>query len=266
MLGPWRRDGALEAIFASPAYGPKLAPGHTISRASRTATNCGGALLTHTKAVPRRKQPCYGGCAQQHASQGAHACARRPADTRDASRAPERTRALDRVDAGRPGGTSARRRGRSDATPIGTTGVAAAATRHESQASTPTPGDVLRDTRRFTRSDLAAFSKLTGDANAIHAEATPPFDAPIVHGLLLASLFPAIFARAWPGAVYRSQNLKFRRAVPADALVEAAIRVEGVRATPRGALVACATSLTLAEDGDVCVDGPAAVWLPDGVR
>ena len=55
----------------------------------------------------------------------------------------------------------------------------------------PAVGDVLRERRRFAREDVEAFARLTGDANAIHRVATPPFDAPVVHGLLLAAVFPA---------------------------------------------------------------------------
>ena len=66
---------------------------------------------------------------------------------------------------------------------------------------------VLRETRRYEAEDLSRFAALTGDHNAIHAVATPPFEAPIVHGMLLASAFPALFAKHHPGAVYRDQTL-----------------------------------------------------------
>ena len=62
------------------------------------------------------------------------------------------------------------------------------------------PGDVMKATRVFTREDLDAWARLTGDANAIHARPVPPFEAPIVPGLLLAATFPAVFARHHRGA------------------------------------------------------------------
>ena len=40
------------------------------------------------------------------------------------------------------------------------------------------------------------------------------FKGPIVPGMLCASLFPTIIARHFPGAVYLTQNLQFRRPAP----------------------------------------------------
>ena len=91
------------------------------------------------------------------------------------------------------------------------------------------PGDVMKATRVFTREDLDAWARLTGDANAIHARPVPPFEAPVVPGLLLAATFPAVFARHHPGAVYRTQSLRFDKAVPVGAEVLSEIAVVKVR-------------------------------------
>ena len=105
------------------------------------------------------------------------------------------------------------------------------------------PGDVMKATRVFTREDLDAWARLTGDANAIHARPVPPFEAPIVPGLLLAATFPAVFARHHPGAVYRTQSLRFDKAVPVGAEVLSEIAVGAVRETRAGAFATCATTL-----------------------
>merc|ERR1712147_255817 len=76
-------------------------------------------------------------------------------------------------------------------------------------AKRPTVGAALTTSRRFDADDVAAFARLTGDDNAIHREPSDHFAAPIVHGMLLASLFPALFAGEWPGSVYRAQTLDF---------------------------------------------------------
>jgi acyl dehydratase len=49
------------------------------------------------------------------------------------------------------------------------------------------------------------------------------FASPVVPGILLASLFPAIIGSKCPGAVYLSQTLKFR----APALVRCLLRFTG---------------------------------------
>ena len=127
------------------------------------------------------------------------------------------------------------------------------------------PGDVMKATRVFTREDLDAWARLTGDANAIHARPVPPFEAPIVPGLLLAATFPAVFARHHPGAVYRTQSLRFDKAVPVGAEVLSEIEVVGaVRETRAGAFATCATTLRLAATGALCVSGSARLWLPFG--
>ena len=106
---------------------------------------------------------------------------------------------------------------------------------------TCSPGDVMKATRVFTREDLDAWARLTGDANAIHVRPVPPFEAPIVPGLLLAATFPAVFARHHPGAVYRTQSLRFDKAVPVGAEVLSEIEVVGaVRETRAGAFATCA--------------------------
>ncbi|WOL17255.1 hypothetical protein Cni_G26044 [Canna indica] len=61
-------------------------------------------------------------------------------------------------------------------------------------------GDVLRESRRFSESDVTRFSDVSGDRNPIHldaefARAVAGFDGgPLVHGMLVASLFPSVIA------------------------------------------------------------------------
>jgi hypothetical protein len=69
--------------------------------------------------------------------------------------------------------------------------------------------------RQFTAEDVEAFLKLTGDANSIHTDPAAAkaagLQAPIVPGIMMASLFPAIIGTNFPGALYLSQTLKFRQ-------------------------------------------------------
>ena len=77
------------------------------------------------------------------------------------------------------------------------------------------PGAVFSTTKRFSLEEVAAFVAHTGDSNPIHADAGAAqrqgLPAPILPGMLMASLFPAIIGSTFPGAVYLSQTLKFKR-------------------------------------------------------
>lgn len=65
----------------------------------------------------------------------------------------------------------------------------------------------------FEQAAVDAFVGLTGDANPIHSDAAAAraagFEGPIVPGIMMASLFPAIIGSSFPGAVYLSQSLRF---------------------------------------------------------
>lgn len=76
------------------------------------------------------------------------------------------------------------------------------------------PGDVLRKARVFTEEDVLQYSKVSCDSNPLHADAVAArnvgFEGPLVHGMLVASLFPHIISSHFPGAVYVSQSLNFK--------------------------------------------------------
>ena len=67
--------------------------------------------------------------------------------------------------------------------------------------------------RAFTADDVAEFARLSQDANPIHVDSTAAvragFPAPVVHGMLCASLFGAIIGTRFPGAVYATQSSRF---------------------------------------------------------
>ncbi|XP_057791993.1 3-hydroxyacyl-[acyl-carrier-protein] dehydratase FERN, mitochondrial-like isoform X3 [Salvia miltiorrhiza] len=79
------------------------------------------------------------------------------------------------------------------------------------------PGDILKQSRVFSISEVADYSKLTHDHNPLHfdlecARNAGFTDTPIP-GLLVASLFPRIIASHFPGAIYVKQTLEFRAPV-----------------------------------------------------
>ncbi|KAJ0970314.1 hypothetical protein J5N97_023191 [Dioscorea zingiberensis] len=77
-------------------------------------------------------------------------------------------------------------------------------------------GDVLKEARRFSDADVARFAEVSGYRNPVHFDADFARSAAgfaggrVVHGMLVASLFPSIIASHFPGAIYVSQTLQFK--------------------------------------------------------
>jgi acyl dehydratase len=150
--------------------------------------------------------------------------------------------------------------------------------------------------RAFTQAEVDAFVALTGDANPIHrrqggssssAPQQPPPLMPLVPGLLLASLFPAIIGSRFSGALYARQTLRFRAPAhvgePVVAEVSLAAKpaaggggggsgggggggggaaAEGSLASSSSSRVAFDTVVRRADDGRVLVEGTALAIIP----
>ncbi|VAH21461.1 unnamed protein product [Triticum turgidum subsp. durum] len=101
-------------------------------------------------------------------------------------------------------------------------------------------GDALRSRRRrFTEDDVAAYAGVSGDRNPVHlddvfARGAGGFQrGRVVHGMLVASLFPALIASHFPVAVYASQSLKF--AAPVYVGDEVVAQVQALQIKAAGA-------------------------------
>ncbi|CAO2034204.1 unnamed protein product [Urochloa humidicola] len=156
-----------------------------------------------------------------------------------------------------------------------------ATTTTTSAASSPpavlSVGHALRERRRFTEADVAAYAAVSGDHNPVHLDAAAAARelggfqrGRVVHGMLLASLFPSIIAARFPGAVYASQTLKFAAPVYVGDDVVArveALHIRAMAAANSGAasryLVKFATKcFTDEEEGSLAIEGEAMAVLP----
>ncbi|GFR40045.1 hypothetical protein Agub_g583 [Astrephomene gubernaculifera] len=124
-------------------------------------------------------------------------------------------------------------------------------------------GSEASETKTFGTEAVQSFVSLTGDANPIHtdkqAALASGFAAPILPGILVASLFPAIIGSSFPGTVYLSQSLRFRAPALVDQAVTATVTVRRVS----GRRVTFATAAVLRDSGVVVVDGEALALLPE---
>jgi 3-hydroxybutyryl-CoA dehydratase len=84
-------------------------------------------------------------------------------------------------------------------------------------------------TKVFTQQDASEFAALTGDSNPIHTDKAAAnvagHAAPILPGMLMASMFPAIIGSNFPGALYLKQQLKFRKPALVGSSITAEVRV-----------------------------------------
>ncbi|XP_072960822.1 3-hydroxyacyl-[acyl-carrier-protein] dehydratase FERN, mitochondrial [Typha angustifolia] len=128
-------------------------------------------------------------------------------------------------------------------------------------------GDVLRECRRFSASDVASYSEVTGDRNPVHLDAdfsrrVAGFEGGrIVHGMLVASLFPSLIASHFPGAIYVAQNLKFKLPVYVGEEVVAevkAIYTKGIK----NRFIAKFTTKCFTNQDCLVIDGEATTILP----
>jgi|TARA_B110000977_G_scaffold125925_1_gene161118 3-hydroxybutyryl-CoA dehydratase len=125
----------------------------------------------------------------------------------------------------------------------------------------PSVGTTYSTRRTFTQEDVSAFAALTGDSNPIHrdqdAAVSAGFTAPVVHGMLCASLFSAIIGSRFPGAVYATQTLKFR----APVLIGESVTAEVILTKLTRSRASFETKVTT-ENGATAVDGAALAMLP----
>nr|CAB3486475.1 unnamed protein product [Digitaria exilis] len=136
-------------------------------------------------------------------------------------------------------------------------------------------GHALRERRRFTEADVAAYAAVSGDRNPVHLDDAVARElggfhrGRVVHGMLVASLFPSIIATCFPGAVYASQTLKFAAPVYVGDDVVAEVQALHIRATTANSsaasryVVKFATKCFVAEEeGSLAIQGEAMAVLP----
>ncbi|KAI4308282.1 hypothetical protein L6164_031372 [Bauhinia variegata] len=126
------------------------------------------------------------------------------------------------------------------------------------------PGDFLRQTRIFTDEDVLQYSKVSHDCNPLHFDSDSArnvgFEGRLVHGMLVASLFPQIISSHFPGAVYVSQSLSFKLPVYIGDQIISEVEAASLRANRNRYLAKFKTRCY--KNGELVLDGEAMALLP----
>lgn len=129
-------------------------------------------------------------------------------------------------------------------------------------------GKVFSQEGRFDFEDVQAYTHLTGDSNPIHVSASAAreagFDSCLVPGMLCGSLFPAIIGSLFAGAVYVSQDLKFKAPLLVGQSFLAEVEVCTIVKLRQQAKVTFFTRCARGSEGNkyVFLDGQAVALVP----
>jgi len=118
--------------------------------------------------------------------------------------------------------------------------------------------------KKMTEDDVISYAQLSGDVNPVHLDdnyaKNSRFSKKIVHGLLSAGLFSAIFGTKLPGSgcVYVSQYLNFKRPVYIGDTVLATVTVLEVNQKSKKIKFKTVCSV----NSKIVIEGEAEVFIP----
>lgn len=125
-------------------------------------------------------------------------------------------------------------------------------------------GQVESIKKLMTKTDVIDFSEISEDFNPVHLDQEyaekSRYKGQIIHGLMAASLFSGLFGTKLPGkgCVYKSQNLKFKRAIYIGDEVEAKVEITAIDKKKK--TVTFKTVCVVRNK--VAIDGEAEIFLP----
>ncbi|KAA0035311.1 (R)-specific enoyl-CoA hydratase [Cucumis melo var. makuwa] len=126
-------------------------------------------------------------------------------------------------------------------------------------------GDILSYNRIFTSEDVLEYSKVSHDSNPLHFDPElarrAGFNGCLVHGLLVASMFPHIISSHYPGAIYVSQSLNFKLPVYVGEKIVGQVEAIELRENKKRYLAKFKTKC-LRNGDELVLEGEARAILP----
>lgn len=127
-------------------------------------------------------------------------------------------------------------------------------------------GDHLRQTRIFSDQDVLEYSKLSHDSNPLHFDSecaqAAGFEDRVVHGMLVAAIFPQIIASHFPQAIYVSQSLHFRLPVYIGEEIVGDVTAVSIREVKKRFITKFSTKCYKNNGELLVLDGEATAILP----
>ena len=125
-------------------------------------------------------------------------------------------------------------------------------------------GDFAEIEKQMTLDMVKGFASISEDFNPVHLDekyaANSRYKRQIIHGLMATSLFSGLFGTKLPGegCVYKSQNIRFKRAIYIGDIVTARVEVTDVSIEKK--VITFSTSCFV--NGKVMIDGESEIFVP----
>ncbi len=125
-------------------------------------------------------------------------------------------------------------------------------------------GDFAEVEKKMTLDMVKSFASISNDFNPVHLDekyaANSRYKRQIIHGLMATSLFSGLFGTKLPGegCVYKSQSIKFRRAIHIGEVVTA--RVEVTEVNIKKKIIRYRTRCFV--NKKVMIDGESEIFVP----
>lgn len=125
-------------------------------------------------------------------------------------------------------------------------------------------GDFAEIEKKMTLDMVKSFASISEDFNPVHLNkeyaANSRYKKQIIHGLMATSLFSGLFGTKLPGegCVYKSQNIRFKRAIYIGDVVMA--RVEVTQVNIERKVITFITRCFV--NGKVMIDGESEIFVP----
>lgn len=125
-------------------------------------------------------------------------------------------------------------------------------------------GDFAEIEKQMTLDMVKGFASISEDFNPVHLDekyaANWRYKRQIIHGLMATSLFSGLFGTKLPGegCVYKSQNIRFKRAIYIGDVVTARVEVTDVSIEKK--VITFSTSCFV--NGKVMIDGESEIFVP----
>lgn len=125
-------------------------------------------------------------------------------------------------------------------------------------------GDYAEIKKKMTFDMVKSFANISEDFNPIHLDekqaSQSRYKKRIIHGLMAASLFSGLFGTKLPGegCVYKSQNLKFKRAIYIGDIVTAKVVVTDINVDKKTIMFKTQCIV----DGRLMIDGESEIFIP----